>query len=284
MYPSQDKSFVVVKKGFFSIQEFLESWTKTQKSIGDNTPVVFHFRISTGGLKDKNNCHPHSIAKDLAFCHNGILHNVTKDSKVSDTIQYRDKYLTAFSGSILSNKGVFDIIADQIGTFNKFVFLNSVGDVAICNESMGVWRNGLWFSNEAFRSDCHAGGFLSWPKDNWSWVKGKYVEDPEYWRDRKGNIRTDKNKGKDGQQDSKDYDDFPLKYDIDYSCSECGSTLKSAEERNIGTCHECGINLYGRLDWQQYCREADWTHTPSAKDTDDDDDDIFTSLDDSPRT
>jgi hypothetical protein len=217
MYPCEGK--VLIQKGFFAFKEFWASWEKTHARIGDSTPVVFHFRISTSGRLDKTNCHPHRIAGDLAFVHNGVLFSVDKKSKVSDTIIYRDRYLHGLTGKDLEKRGVFRLIANHIGRGNKFVFLNGAGKYVICNESAGVWDDGLWYSNSTYkyRPTLFSSGFPDHLTGMWD----------EEW------------------------DEFPF----EGYCLECGQPLKGDIENWLGICDQCGSGIYG-ADWEQYKREA----------------------------
>ncbi len=217
MYPCEGKT--LIQKGFFTFKEFWASWEKAHARIGDAAPVVFHFRISTSGHLDKTNCHPHRIAADLAFAHNGVLFSVDKKSKVSDTIIYRDRYLHGLMGGDLVNRGIFRLIANHIGRGNKFVFLNGVGKYVICNESSGAWDDGLWYSNATYkyRSTLYAPDFPDVATGIWD----------------------------------REWDDFPP----EGYCLECGEPLKGAIEENLGTCNLCGSEMYGP-DWEQYMRQA----------------------------
>ena len=214
MYPCEGK--ILIRKGLFTFKDFMKSWEKTHARIGDSVPIVFHFRISTSGNLDKTNCHPHRIAADLAFVHNGVLFSVDKKSTVSDTIIYRDRFLSGLVGENLQNKSIFRLIANHIGRGNKFVFLNGAGKYVICNQSSGVWDNGLWYSNAtyAFRP------LLYSPADMavlWDEAWSGYP---------------------------------PQEY-----CLECGEPLKGGIEENLGTCDLCGNEIYG-ADWEQYRRQA----------------------------
>ncbi len=215
MFPCEGK--ILIRKGFFTFPEFLASWEKTRNTLGDGVPVVFHFRISTSGTLDKTNTHPHRIARDLAFVHNGILFSVDKKSRVSDTIIYRDRYLAGLVGGDLKNKGIFRLIANHIERNNKFVFMNGAGKYVICNESAGVWDNGLWYSNTTYeyRPTLYPAGFCL----------------PGF-----------------GDCDCGDY--VPEGY-----CLECGDPLQDAIEIELGICNRCGSDQYGAA-WEQYRRQV----------------------------
>src|SRR3569832_395489 len=74
MYPKDGK--VVVVKGLFNFHDFWKAWKKHVLEEGApaaHCGVGIHFRIGTSGLKDAANCHPHIVADDFAFIHNGVM-------------------------------------------------------------------------------------------------------------------------------------------------------------------------------------------------------------------
>lgn len=142
---------VTIEKGFFKFKNFLKRYKEVEKEH-PHTPMLIHFRISTSGNIDKNNCHPHRITSNLVMIHNGVLHiDVPKDSKVSDTILYCRNYLQKLPNGFEHNDILLEYITEHIGAGNKFCFLNSEGDYAICNERAGTWDNGVWYSNYTYK-------------------------------------------------------------------------------------------------------------------------------------
>ena len=75
---------IYILKGIFNKKEFVDSVRKYEK-VAEGAMLI-HCRIGTSGLKDKENCHPHIISKELVMIHNGILRiKMPNDSKLSDT-------------------------------------------------------------------------------------------------------------------------------------------------------------------------------------------------------
>lgn len=235
MYPCENH--LLIKKGFFIYADFLTAWEKTHKVHGDSLPVVFHFRISTSGRIDKTNCHPHRIAPDLAFVHNGMLSCVrpSRKSRVSDTIMYRDRFLAKLTGKALRRPELFKEIGDHIGPGNKFVFMNGKGKVAICNETQGAWNNGIWFSNTSyqrvfrhafpfpFQSECcdYCGEELTAPEEVAYGVCSDCLQ---------------------------------LHDDVCMECGGCGEPLTTSAHRAAGWCDFCGPSIYGD-NWEKMLRE-----------------------------
>lgn len=146
MFPSQDK--VIIHKHLGTFCDFLNVWRKRQKEF-PNVPVIFHFRYATVGSINMENCHPHRIASDLAFVHNGTFtRGIDTDAEVSDTITFRDQHLSSMNGDSLAGIRRFAMLEEEIGRHNKLAFMNGSGRVVICNEQQGQWLGGLWFSRK----------------------------------------------------------------------------------------------------------------------------------------
>lgn len=175
------KGNVAIEKGFFKFDTFLKRYKEVVKQIKNDTMLI-HFRISTSGLTDKNNCHPHRINNKLVMIHNGILHiDVPKNSKVSDTVLYCNKYLKKLPDKFEYSDILLEYISDNIGTGNKFCFLNNKGDYAICNEKQGTWDNGVWYSNSSYKEARKKYAITSWGNKYSSyWNGSKQYDDDDY--------------------------------------------------------------------------------------------------------
>ena len=234
MFPCENR--LLIKKGYFEFDDFWPVWEKCWKIHGDSIPVVFHFRIATAGEIDKTNCHPHRITHELGFVHNGILScvKVAKGSKISDTIIYRNRYLDSLTGKSLRNVKLFRAIGRHIGAGNKFVFMNGAGDVTLCNEDQGVWKDGLWYSNSSFLP---RNPFVFLADGAFCEYCGKILNTAEEFVE---NVCLD----------CLDY------FEADYAeCGGCHRMLPTGSYRAVGWCDDCGYEIYGRK-WPQILREA----------------------------
>lgn len=251
MYP--DKGAVKIRKGFFTFEEFLDDWNK--KALGADVPAVIHFRIATAGKVDNKNCHPHRISHDLAFAHNGILHCVDApiDSKVSDTIIYRNVFLRKYTGSDLNKSRLFRTISHQIGSGNKFVFMNGDGKVVICNEKSGMWDGGVWYSNGSYK----AGSTLWKELDKW----GGYYEDDFCML---CGSYLDSVRALDRGVCDKCF--RTLEPDSYTECTGCGRLLFDDAHRETGWCDICGEDVYSDK-WDEMVHMNDtngYSHTSNA--------------------
>lgn len=138
-----------IAKGIFNKDMFIKTVRGAEEKA--DGAILIHCRIGTSGLKDSNNCHPHIVNKNLVMIHNGILHvDVPKDSLVSDTVIFVQKYLTPLKKSFLKDKTLVNLIEMAIGSNNKLCFLDNKGDYTIINESAGDWVDGIWYSNSSY--------------------------------------------------------------------------------------------------------------------------------------
>lgn len=85
-------------KGFMDKNEFME-WLEANRAALDKTECALHFRITTHGGTNPENCHPFPLDKwtkvhaltgscKRAFMHNGILPIEPREARLSDTAEY----------------------------------------------------------------------------------------------------------------------------------------------------------------------------------------------------
>ena len=142
-------SKIIIKKGFFSFDEFYKSYIKDNIQ---HLNKLIHFRIKTSGKIDRANCHPFLINDEIAIIHNGIIPNFG-NKKESDTIQFIDLILRPILNEhgfkILYNPIFKKTIIDNIGQ-SKLAFINNKGQSYIINESLGNYHKGIWYSNRTY--------------------------------------------------------------------------------------------------------------------------------------
>lgn len=172
-YSKNDKLYMI--KGIFNVNEFIKAYHNAVAEA--DGAMLIHCRISTSGEVDKLNCHPHVVSDECVMIHNGILSiTVPKDSKVSDTVLYVEQFLKPLPKDFMKDEGIINLITHDIGTGNKFVFLNNKGEYAIANEKAGHWKNGVWFSNYSYQS-------YTWGRPSKGYSKYGYGNYGSYWDD-----------------------------------------------------------------------------------------------------
>ena len=85
-------------KGFMDEDEFMK-WIEASREALDDTECAIHFRITTHGGTNRENCHPFPLDKRTdphslsgrcraVLMHNGIMPLTPRDKKYSDTAEY----------------------------------------------------------------------------------------------------------------------------------------------------------------------------------------------------
>lgn len=169
MYPLEGK--VIVVKGLFTFAAFWKAYKEHVLATHAGVGAVIHFRIGTSGKKNEVNCHPHVVAEDLAFVHNGILSSYAKSqSEFSDTIHFRDEIIKpiydVMGQEMFRNPAVRTLVEDHITT-SKMIFLSGSGFAWMLNKRLGTEIDGVWYSNTIWQP---------------------YVAPKEPWRDRNTNF------------------------------------------------------------------------------------------------
>jgi len=196
-------------KGFFTFKNFWNSYVKNVVKNGNPISAI-HFRITTHGKTNAENCHPFKISNSLGFIHNGVINFVKPDKKKSDTSMFNEHILKRLPDDFIRNGAICDLIEESIGS-SKLVFLNDRGEYLISNEELGKWQDNVWYSNDSYQ------WCTTW--------NTPYV----YYR---GNgykpVTTKKDKQK----------SLPLK--VDHSeCQMCKVPLLTRYTQNTGFCNAC---------------------------------------------
>lgn len=139
------KGKLVVKKGYFNVEKFIEDYRADEALYGSTSPALLHFRISTGGGVTVDNCHPFEY-KHGALIHNGYFFSGSADK--SDT-----RILVEAVGDKLTAKNVKEHSDKLSKAFagSKVAILFKDRSFAIINEPSGMWDGGVWYSNGSFR-------------------------------------------------------------------------------------------------------------------------------------
>lgn len=162
-YCFADGKKVVIKKGFFTFEDFYRSYEMDQMGKKDK---LIHFRIATHGAINTDNCHPFRITEQIAMIHNGVIDHFGSPSK-SDTKEFCElvlKPLIIQNGfEVLKRESVASMLSDSIGN-SKLAFINHKGQTVLINEKKGNWFKGVWYSNKSYQKTFnyhHNYGFTS---------------------------------------------------------------------------------------------------------------------------
>lgn len=124
--------------------------------LGKN--FAMHLRFSTHGKVDRENTHPIRILHketdgiDLFMMHNGVMSDVPIKAKGrSDTWHFARNYLMPVLKArpgLIYRPSFQELLAKQIGSNNKLLFLDNHGRVIVINRTSGaLHETGCWISN-----------------------------------------------------------------------------------------------------------------------------------------
>jgi len=122
-------------------------------------PALFHFRITTHGATNTENCHPFQVGDDsLSFiAHNGILPLAMPVNETrSDTRLFAELVLPACGGVGRLDDDKFFKELEAWSRGSKMVLFTANLDAKfawyIVNEKDGYWVDGCWYSNTSYKS------------------------------------------------------------------------------------------------------------------------------------
>jgi glutamine amidotransferase len=222
---------------------------------------VCHFRISTHGKINEENCHPFLVNPKLAFAHNGIIRNAPTSPDYSDTYMFNLTILQNLPNNFLDNVSVRLLIQEYIGSGSKLAFLSSDNKITLINEKAGQWdANGVWFSNGGYKEYDYfdAGG----TRVTSAWGgKSKTYHNPSYkqgtmgfasaafplattskikdvdWDKKLKSEKIDNNVVAYAKSDCCDAFDYKSTYED--KCGFCDKVLKGYTEKQNGYCVHC---------------------------------------------
>ena len=150
-------------------KNYADAFAFISKLPDDDRELAIHFRWTTHGNTDMDNCHPYNVVNGyVAMMHNGVLHTGNAADKTkSDTWHFIKDYLASPVSehpAIIHNDGFLNMVADYIGD-NRFVFMDGEGRMSHVNYDQGIEHDGLWFSN------------------TYAWVPSKLI--PNYYKSTK---------------------------------------------------------------------------------------------------
>lgn len=139
---------LIAKKGFFSFRSFWKAYREYKYHR-----AVLHFRYSTAGKVNEENCHPFLANDNLGFVHNGTIGIQMDDKDFSDTWHFNENVLKPIIDEYPDawmHKTIKGLVESFITERNKLVFMDGSGNVTIYNEGKGVWHSECWFSNDSY--------------------------------------------------------------------------------------------------------------------------------------
>lgn len=267
MYNKDGK--VIIQKGYMTYEAFDSALKKALKKIKDvkNTGMVFHFRITTQGGTNPQNCHPFPMSADendlqatyiktpLGIAHNGIIEltsgyyssyyygsKAKKDDHLSDTQIFIRDYLShiyALNPYFYLESNGLDLVSALIDS--KMCFLDGEGEITTVGSF--IEEKKVLYSNSTYSYQKTYLPYVKFTESKTSKSKTSKSKSPYLW-------------GR--YNDYDDYDDYGYDYDCDrYSTSSDGIQRhvnimpieKDVYSDSIGFMYagDYGIDSYGRI-------------------------------------
>lgn len=158
MFPLNGR--VHIEKGFMSFKAMEDRLSELEKTIDFyETPIVFHYRITTHGGTKPGNTHPFPVTSNrhmlkelktdavMGCAHNGIISCVKPKKGFSDTQEYIVKRIAHLNKAFIHNKDKLKKIKKE--TNSKLVFLTGDGEIIKVGEFYDDF-DGCWYSNFSY--------------------------------------------------------------------------------------------------------------------------------------
>ena len=97
-------------KKFMKLNPFLNEIKRDVNQFGNVSPFLIHFRYTTNGLTNIDNCHPFKINDNSVFGHNGIITSVDDDEIKSDTRMFNEQILKELPKNWMRNKSICKLV------------------------------------------------------------------------------------------------------------------------------------------------------------------------------
>lgn len=162
---------------FTTLNDFDAIYERYLEARAQKFKTALHFRIGTKGTVTQDNCHPFVIHDDLAFMHNGTMHDVFKASDLpedwNDTRYVNENLFQTFPRHFLTLPS-YHVILDTLLKGDRLLFMDQLGRSMIFNANTGFWLwgkvgEGVWFSHQRDRGFIVHGtrGHLPAQRKNW---------------------------------------------------------------------------------------------------------------------
>jgi len=258
-----DGAQVLIYKEMKSFENYWASFEAARNKYPDSS-FICHFRISTHGKINEENCHPFFVTGKIAFCHNGIISNAPTSKDCSDTVMFNETILKNLPDGFLENIATLALVKQYIGYGSKLAFITHDNRTIFVNESAGVWDAGIWYSNTGYKESNYfdmGGERVSYypsngKQGNLSYPTGGY---PPNYSDRKNAKKQAKNGLKNGAKQVKDLIDgisdknvrvfggqelvdsynFNVIERYKKPCNFCDAPLSTYAEKDAGICIKC---------------------------------------------
>lgn len=138
----------VVPKNLADAQAFIAQLPDDERNL------VIHWRMRTSGQVDPDNAHPFIVLPGkMAMTHNGIISGINMKSNPSmcDSRHYIEQTLRPqleVAPRLVEIPQWIDFVGQDIGSGNRFVFMDNEGSMSFVNRHTGYEIDGMWVANQ----------------------------------------------------------------------------------------------------------------------------------------
>lgn len=172
----------------------IEAFIKVRRAHPESY-ALFHSRITTDGVTSVENCHPFYVGSSrTVLAHNGILPEPARplagDSRSDTRVLAEDLIPWGVFGHLTNRRARRRLTRWMSGGYpNKIAILTTDPaygrNAYLLNEQLGVWADGVWYSNDSFIPWTARYATLSRP----AWLEELEEEEDAWWNlYRKGEI------------------------------------------------------------------------------------------------
>jgi gamma-glutamylcyclotransferase (GGCT)/AIG2-like uncharacterized protein YtfP len=118
-----------------------------------DTKAVIHLRNTTRGKTCNSNNHPFKIKSGVLF-HNGTVNGLSCSVEGGSDTLALSELINACDYNYIED--ILPLVKHIIGnTINRLVFFEDDGEITIVNENLGMWENGIWYSNDYHKKEVY---------------------------------------------------------------------------------------------------------------------------------
>lgn len=167
-----------------------EGFEKAMEGITDESPMLIHFRVASVGKRIPENTHPFTLGTSgWVMAHNGTISGMEVQGDESDTSAFARDIMTPLmenNPQQIFDKDTQKTLEDRIGG-SKVLLFGPSGNAVILNQSLGHWRDEIWFSNSSYVPVVyHSRSYPSGQGNHYGWSGEEWAQ---YFKER------DKRKG-----------------------------------------------------------------------------------------
>ena len=164
-YMYADGGRVHIRKGYMTFIEFSKALNATRREIGDDAPVVLHFRISTQAGLRKDCTHPFPLSSKMddlrklkssariGVAHNGIIgltSSYAKNATHNDTMEFITDYMSLIVKRPDDLRDADKVkLLERLTSGSRLAIMHANGVELI--GSGWVEEQGVYYSNSSFR-------------------------------------------------------------------------------------------------------------------------------------